>query len=151
MHMRTAYHSTYWRSTISNPRIWNRRTALVSKETRCSEPKSWTKVPRNIYSWDKTRPHIPTFFFLLHVNVWESMAAPFQSPLSQNLSLWLPMAHLYSLLQELTWLRWADSLPRAVHRHFQHSFHPLSQATEKGSQINTFGRLIWERPQMKED
>lgn len=33
----------------------------------------------NIHSWSKTRAHVPTFFFLLHVNEWESMAVPFRS------------------------------------------------------------------------
>lgn len=36
-------------------------------------------------SWGKTNVHIPTFFFLLHVNVWGSIPVPFQNTLSQHL------------------------------------------------------------------
>lgn len=33
----------------------------------------------------KTNVNVPTFFFLLHENVWGSIAVPFQTPLSQDL------------------------------------------------------------------
>lgn len=52
-------------------------------------------VKHFIFSWSKTNAHIPTFFFLLHVNVWESIAVPFQNPLSQDLFMWLLMPCLY--------------------------------------------------------